>query len=288
MSWTLPGAVMITPSKENGNQGSQPAGDHALEYNGLVSWIFLSPHFDDVALSCGGLVWELVQRGSQVSIWTICAGEVPVSGLSAFAETLHARWQTGQNAPAQRKLEDLRSCQRLGATQLCYSIPDCIYRRDPLSHAFMYTSEDSLYGELHPGDSRFIQAVQAEIRAGLSEADILVCPLGIGNHVDHQLTRLAAEGSGRSLGYYADFPYILKHRDQLDQLYANGWESRVFGISPEGLSAWIDSIAQHTSQISTFWPSLDEMACAIGTYLQQEAGCRLWRMPNQNADIFKA
>jgi LmbE family N-acetylglucosaminyl deacetylase len=251
-----------------------------------MRWIFLSPHFDDVSLSCGGLVWELVQRGNQVSIWTICAGEIPEGRLSPFAETLHARWQIGQNAPAQRKIEDLRSCQRLGASQFCFSIPDCIYRRDLVSQNFMYASEAALNGDLHIGDMQVSKALQLEINAHLDTEDILVCPLGLGNHVDHQLSRVAAEGLNHPLVYYSDFPYVLKLSDQLHHLETQGWVNGRFNISNAGLAAWTDSVAAHASQISTFWSSQEEMRRAIETYMEQQGGCRLWKKPGQGEDFF--
>ena len=68
-----------------------------------MHWIFLSPHYDDAALSCGGIIWEAVRRGAQVSIWTVCAATPPTGQLSPFAEELHARWETGPQAPLQRR-----------------------------------------------------------------------------------------------------------------------------------------------------------------------------------------
>ena len=36
-------------------------------------WIYLSPHLDDAVYSCGGMLWEQVQRGVQAEVWTIFA-----------------------------------------------------------------------------------------------------------------------------------------------------------------------------------------------------------------------
>lgn len=77
--------------------------------------IYLSPHLDDVALSCGGLVWQEAQAGEQVAIWTICAGGIPPGPLSDFAKKLHKRWQTGRNAVKHRRQEDIASCSILDA-----------------------------------------------------------------------------------------------------------------------------------------------------------------------------
>jgi len=153
-----------------------------------MDWIYLSPHFDDVALSCGGLVWEQVRKGDRVSIWTVCGGEPPDGELSSFAQELHARWQTGQNAPASRRSEDNASCQRLGARWRFFSLPDCIYRRDPASGEFMYASETALNGDLHPGDFQTIDRLRDVLQQALPPEAVVVCPLGLGRHVDHQLT----------------------------------------------------------------------------------------------------
>jgi LmbE family N-acetylglucosaminyl deacetylase len=242
-----------------------------------VDWIYLSPHYDDVALSCGGLVWEQARQGDQVSIWTICAGEPPTGDLSPFARSLHERWNFNQHAPIQRREEDLHSCQRLGARQRYFSLPDCIYRRDPFSQEYMYASEEALNGPIHSGDQHNINLLQEELRWAVPTGAVLVCPLAFGKHVDHQLVRKAAEGLDQLAWYYADFPYVIRNSTQLDQVTREGWQSQGFSISLEGLKAWAQSIEAHASQISTFWVDSLAMEHAIKDYCQQNGGIRLWK-----------
>ncbi|MFZ2095078.1 MAG: PIG-L family deacetylase [Anaerolineales bacterium] len=245
-----------------------------------MSWVYLSPHFDDAALSCGGLVWEQSRHNEQVDIWTICAAEPPSGDLSPFAQELHARWQIGQNAPAQqRSKEDILSCQYLGASYRHIPILDCIYRCHPQTAEFMYASESALNGPLHPGDDQLMQDLSEQLRMSLKSDTVVVCPLALGTHVDHQLTRQAAEEAGLIRWYYADFPYVIRDKAQLEQLEQEGWASQVFPISQDGLAAWQDSINAHRSQISTYW--LDELAMrrAITEYLSWYNGIRLWRKP---------
>jgi LmbE family N-acetylglucosaminyl deacetylase len=244
-----------------------------------MRWMFLSPHFDDVALSCGGLVWEQAQAGDTLSIWTVCAGSTPVGELSPFAKELHMRWEVNEDAPAQRRLEDSNSCRRLGATWRYFTIPDCIYRRDLLTGEFMYSSEGSLNGPLQPSDTLNITSLQEEIKNFNLMDTVLVSPLGLGNHVDHQLTRLAVEGLEYIACYYADYPYVLRCKEKLEELQQAGWVSQVFPISQAGLVAWQDSIAAHASQISTFWEGEREMRLAVRDYLEENKGIRLWRKP---------
>jgi len=72
-----------------------------------VKWIYLSPHLDDAALSCGGLLWEQSQAGDEVAVWSICAGDPPPGRLSPFARSLQARWGTGSRSAAERRLGEL-------------------------------------------------------------------------------------------------------------------------------------------------------------------------------------
>ena len=244
-----------------------------------MSWIYLSPHFDDAALSCGGLVWEQAQRGERVSIWTVCAGEPPSTELSLFAQELHARWKLDQNAPARRKIEDQNSCQRLGASSRYYAIPDCIYRRDPGTGEYMYAAEAALNGALQAGDYTVIRSLQEEIQLHQEPEVLFVCPLGLGNHVDHQLTRAAAEGISHTCWYYADFPYVLHNQTMLERMNAEGWANEVFPISAAGLAAWEDSISAHASQVSTFWSNDLTMRQGVADYLHETGGIRLWKKP---------
>jgi LmbE family N-acetylglucosaminyl deacetylase len=244
-----------------------------------MPWIYLSPHFDDVAFSCGGLLWDQAQQGKRVSIWTVCAGEVPPGELSPFARELHNRWELGENAPFTRREEDRISAQRLGTSYRYFSVPDCIYRRDPQTGDFMYASEASLNGALQPGDIQVIRNLQAELSQSLPLEAIVVCPLGLGNHVDHQLTRRVAEGLKRDLWYYADFPYVLHDLLSSEKLTGAGLISQIFPISSAGLTAWMDSISAHASQISTFWENDHAMRMAVADYMNSNGGVRMWRKP---------
>ncbi len=238
-----------------------------------MDWIFLSPHLDDVALSVGGLVWELTQAGERVAIWTICAGQPPPGALSPFAESLHARWGTAQFASESRRAEDIESCTRLGAAYRHFDVPDCIYRRSPLTGLPLYDSEESLWTPVHPHEQGLVQQISASLRAGFPAGARLVCPLTLGDHVDHRLTRAAAERMGAPLWFYADYPYVLKTGLPAAQAQL---QSTYTPLSPEALIAWQESIAAHRSQISTFWASLDEMEAAIAAYHHQMGGVCLW------------
>ena len=266
-----------------------------------MDWIYLSPHFDDVILSCGGLLWEQVQAGDTVNIWTICAGEPLPGALSPFAQLHHIRWETGEQAVAQRKLEDLLACQRVGAAYHHLPVPDCIYRRagedyfhkqtaqealhtakylqpdKPDQH--LYSSLEAILGPLRPEEEGLIQQLSAELSWTLPPRSQLVCPLTLGGHADHQLTRRAAEGlnaNHRPLCYYADFPYVLKATSQLEELKNSGWQSTTYPISPAGVQVWYEAMVAYKSQISTFWEYPEALRSELEGYINQNGGVTLF------------
>lgn len=243
-----------------------------------MTTIYLSPHLDDVALSCGGLVWQQIQAGEQVVIWTICAGDPPVGKLSFYAASMHARWNIGQNAASHRRDEDERSCDILGASFRHLTLPDAIYRRHPDTDKPLYDSDGKLFGKLADIEADLVAELHQQLENELPLHSHLICPLAVGRHVDQQLARAAAEGLIQHIAYYADYPYIISHPEQVDLLLTEGWKKRINPISSEALSIWQQAVAAHTSQISTFWQDEFAMFVAIEKYSQQQGGIATWHI----------
>jgi len=241
-----------------------------------MDWIYLSPHLDDVVLSCGGLVWEQAQQGDRVEIWTICAGDPPTTPLSSFALSLHERWQTEQHTPAQRRLEDIHACQRLGVIPRYFSFLDCIYRRSPENGESLYNTELELFGEIHPSEIGLVPLLTQELAQVIPRSATLVSPLTVGGHVDHRLVRAAAEGLRLPVWFYADYPYV-QWLGTIPADLVDGMKLFEFPVTEVGLAAWIESVAVYTSQISSFWFTLEDMKGEIRNYCQKNGGVQLWR-----------
>jgi len=239
-----------------------------------MDWIYLSPHLDDVALSLGGLIWEQVSAGQRVSIWTVCGGDPPPGDFSPFAEALHERWAVGCAAIAERRAEDIVSCRRLGAVYHHFDIPDCVYRKSSRTGAQLYDTEESLWIPVHSDELVLVNHISDLFRKKLPADARLVCPLTLGNHVDHRLTRAAAENVGVPLYFYADYPYVL---DADRSGVTENLQSTVASISPGGMLAWQEAVAAHRSQISTFWGNLKEMKEAIQSYYENMGGVWIWK-----------
>jgi len=150
--------------------------------------------------------------------------------------------------------------------------------------AFLYASQEALFGPIHPSETKLVTELSADLAKALSPSEELVAPLALGGHVDHRLSRAAAEALERPLWYYADYPYVSRHPDQILALREAGWEETIFDVSQEGLEAWQEAIAAHRSQISTFWPDLESMYAEIQDYLELTGGAALWRPPSKSQE----
>ncbi len=253
-------------------------------------WIYLSPHFDDAILSCGGLIWQQTQAGQRVEVWTVCAGDIPPGPLTPFAEELHARWGAGPGPVAVRGTEDEAACAAVGAAWRRFTLPDCIYRRLPGSGEPLVRREEDLWQPIHPGEARLVDEIRDWIAGGGGESAAgqagwprrahLVSPLSVGKHVDHQLVRAAAEALGAALWYYADYPYSGREIFDPRRWLGSGWRSYFRRLLPAALAAWQAGVAAYTSQVSSFWKDEDEMRQAIEAYARRPEGHAIFKRAN--------
>jgi Uncharacterized proteins, LmbE homologs len=244
--------------------------------------IYLSPHLDDAVLSCGAILWEQVRQHKPVEVWTIFAGDPPSQTISPLAQEIHERWRTGAQAPTLRRAEDQLACERLNVTPVHLSFPDCIYRTRPGTDQPLIEKNEELFGPLPESQEALLQQLTAHLKKTLPQDSILVLPLVIGNHIDHQLTRKAGELLAPDCYYYADFPYAGDHPEELEARLPENSAVYHFPISNQALSTWQYAAEAYTSQISTFWPSLSGMYTAIDAYAKSAIGNCLWQSHSAN------
>lgn len=213
-----------------------------------------------------------------MEVWTICAGDMPPGPYSPFAEELHNRWQLGEaQAVALRRAEDRLSCRRMGAGLDWLDLPDCIYRTGA-DGAYLYPSRESIFGPLHPQEAPLVQQVAAQLANRIPPGARVAAPLALGNHVDHQLGRAAAElAVPTGLLYYADYPYVDQSDPDVAARLPTGAQAHRFTLSDAALDAWGHAVAAHASQISSFWPSDAAMRAALRDYYARWGAAQLWQ-----------
>jgi LmbE family N-acetylglucosaminyl deacetylase len=239
-----------------------------------MRWIFISPHFDDAVLSCGGLIYDLAKKQIPVEIWTVFAGEAQPGPLSPLAMSCHQQWgfTSAEEVVEARRIENQDAASEVGADTLNLSIPDCIYRRS-LKGELLYPED--VFVPIHPFEKDLDFNIAAALSNELQPDDKIVGPLAIGGHVDHVLTRRAVECLERPFSYYADIPYLLNQPETLAKT-TTGFTATFTKISKVGLTHWKNSISAYRSQIWMLFETREKMHAAITQYWEGSQGIRLW------------
>lgn len=248
--------------------------------------IYLSPHLDDVALSCGGQIFQRTAAGEQILIVSIAAGDPPDLAVSSYAQSLHDRWELITDATEARRAEDIDACRILGAEWMHWDLPDCIYRYHPETGEPLYVSDPDIFGEVHAAEMPVVEQLRTQLNALPSHGEMVV-PLTLGNHVDHQLTRLAAEVAfgHKALLFYEDYPYaqIPGARQQVIPDGTSEWQETIVELNEEALATKIKAISAYQSQLSTFFRDEADLVNQIRTFAKSvgdpgtTGGERLWR-----------
>jgi LmbE family N-acetylglucosaminyl deacetylase len=220
-----------------------------------MRWIYLSPHLDDAALSAGGWIYDQVQAGNPVEIWTLMCGVPPTTELSPFAQVLHYQWgmETAEQVVRGRRQEDLHAAAILGAR------PALRFSRLHLpSGKKRGMAVYDIFVDPLPDEEDLPARIAEAISARLKPDDKLLCQFGIGRHVDHVLARRAAELLGRPLHYVADIPYLFDTPEQLLP-HTAGMKETVERVSEAGLAVWQEAVGAYASQISSLFESPEAM-----------------------------
>ncbi|HEX7888327.1 MAG TPA: PIG-L family deacetylase [Ramlibacter sp.] len=248
--------------------------------------LFIQPHYDDVALSCGGTAARFASLGLQPRIVTVFASEVLDAMVGPFAEWKHERWglEDAEAVAAARREEDACASAVLGCDVRWLGLPDAIYRGD------RYASDADLYGGLHAEELAFAEHLCEELMH-LPEwrpGNQVFVPLAVGAHVDHQIafeTGRVLARRGVEVWAYEDLPYAI-HTPQgvarrLEQV-GDAVEPAIAAPVAESMDTKLESVACYASQLPVifrfrpdFRAALADHASAVGA---GEPAERMWRV----------
>lgn len=126
----------------------------ATQYNA----IYLAPHLDDVALSCGGQVFDRTESGEHVLIVTVIAKSCAHGRVRVHppVSTIGGSWPAMLPPNATPKMPPPAI---LGADYLHLDVPDCIYRLSPEDGTPLYNSDFDIFGEIHPAEAKLAEHV---------------------------------------------------------------------------------------------------------------------------------
>ncbi|MDR1071182.1 MAG: PIG-L family deacetylase [Rickettsiales bacterium] len=149
--------------------------------------IFLSPHFDDAAGSCGGLIGKLAFRGEKVLVLTIFGG-LP--------------WRRPWKIPKviRRRIENRRACRALGVRCENAGFLDGVWRA-------AYPKKEMLFDGAPLREPELAKEIAARIKSVARADDIVYAPAGLGNHADHRIVAAAAKNLSNKIIHYEEFYY---------------------------------------------------------------------------------
>jgi LmbE family N-acetylglucosaminyl deacetylase len=204
----------------------------------------------------------------------VLVDEVPTQGAVYTDDVMDAA--SAGDAVALRRVEDERYALFAEASVVFLDLPDAVFRG--------YEGDDQLLGEPRADDKAPFEILRREIAR--LEPQRVYFPLGVGNHVDHQLCRavgLALLGETRSwtmpgpewaesISFYEDFPYGwwggFGSLDDLPAGALEGLPSDVF-LTPrfadisDQLERKVRGIALYESQLDRLFEGERKMASAV-------------------------
>ena len=269
---------------------STPDIDRALL--GRPTWHrFLSPHYDDIALSCGGTAALLAGEGRAPEVLAVFGAEPDTrEALSGYAAAMHRTWGLdSSDVNARRQSEERAASVVLGTTFRVLPLRDAIYRGDA------YLSDDDLFGHVAADDVMLPdEIVEAAGLGGAPDpATRLYAPLAVGRHVDHQLVftagaQLAREGW--DVWFYEDLPYALREgalRDRLATAAVDLTPAAIIDVTATW-KAKMDAILAYPSQLPAIFASVGstgrrhEIDALLRAYADRPEhgtlGERFWRL----------
>ena len=255
--------------------------------------IFLSPHLDDVILSCGGLLYETLAQGQQAMVINIFAGLPPSDMVfSDFANYQHQMWGQPQQAYQLRHQEDRAALAHFNLQPCSLDLLDCIYRGEPEKDMWYYTSDEDIFGPIHQSERSNVGTLQQTIAQTLGAHKVtppwtFYSPLGLGNHVDHQLTFLATriwQAEGHRVYFYEDYPYVQRDAKALAQTLSNfKVKNQVIPLSPTAFNTKIRAIGEYNSQLNTLFGGINAMPKMVQAYADSVGSAgqpaeRIWEL----------
>lgn len=232
----------------------------------IYQHVYLSPHLDDAALSCGGAITLQRAKEERVLVVTLCtATPAPETEFSDLALEFHRIWQLSPaEAVAARLREERLAMERLGVDYYWAGMLDAIYR-----YPQAYQSRESLFGTPAPEDPllpalrEFLHVLRERVPSAM-----IYAPLGVGSHVDHLITyRVALDEAGEQRAFYEDFPYVTQPH-ALDQRLAaldGKLSARTITID-SALAAKIEVITGYASQLDELFGGPAAMVQSVTSY----------------------
>jgi len=232
-------------------------------------WVFISPHLDDAALSCGGLISHLTTHGFSCINITVTAGIPELTIKSPLIDEVQNQWKLNDSAEAVklRKVEDNKAMRLLDCKPIHLNFLDAIYRRSKNAHFFY----QSIYDPIHPEEIDLAKEIAHSMMDYLLPDDLIILPQAIGGHVDHEIVKNSAKFLSNKRFYYLDVPYIFKTDFSILDRYSSV-EMFVHPFNQNHIQKWIEAIQAYPSQLSSLFKDSADLNQQVTDYYSRFKG----------------
>lgn len=229
------------------------------------NWVFLSPHLDDAVLSCGALI-QSQACSRRIAVLTLFSEGSPAPHTRAARSFLRqCSAQDAESLFRARREEDAAVLAGLGVEFRHLGGTDALFRRrhgaparlgkalPELVHRYPTYRFDIALGRISKGDAAIISALEDRVRQYVEEFDasLVFCPVGVGRHVDHLITRTVGEACRVRRVFYSDFPY--NQTQQPDQAFLEN-RNLTEGHWQEGINLKPQHVRQYATQARALFP----------------------------------
>lgn len=179
--------------------------------------VFISPHHDDVILSCATLLSELKGK-TQITVINVFtkAHKKPYTH-SAKTFMKYSNGYTDATALYKDRIkEDATVFANLGITPINLGLEDALFRRQK-NQSFLgkFLPEfDHIYPTYRwhiiknvAKNDPAIETLTQKLKSYISPRTLVFTPYALGNHADHRVIRIVSESLFANLIIYSDFPY---------------------------------------------------------------------------------
>lgn len=241
----------------------------------MARYLFVSPHYDDAILSCGGTIASLCSRGAICTIITVFGGGPgPQYRLSKVARqylsedlargeeeiTLSSCWELLQR----REEEDKRACLQIGNVERkVLAFPDAIYRGT--QGRACYATESDLFGKADEQDEHEIRHMLFKACMNMhKEEDYWIFP-ALSQHIDHRIAHCVGWEMlerGMEVIFFEEFPY----RFETDTFSLPGFSPYCISVHHQ-MQKKKDAVLEYHSQLPSLFGIASGEQIKAGNFL---------------------